>query len=95
MNIENSGHWKAWQLDSEKGTNYWRIRTNDDNFSLDTLHGYCGTEVACLITATPDMYEALTMVKMAFELAKKTMPVNMRVAVEQFVLPAIQKAERR
>lgn len=43
--------------------------------------------------AAPDLLEACKMVMMGYELARKTMPVNMRVAVEQFVKPAIAKAE--
>jgi hypothetical protein len=48
---------------------------------------------ARLIAAAPELLEACKMVMMGYDLARKTMPVNMRVAVEQFVKPAIAKAE--
>jgi hypothetical protein len=87
------GPWKCWQNESEQETNYWRIRTSNDESLLDTVRGYCGEGNAKLITSSPDMYEALTMVAMAFDMAKKTMPVNMKVAIEQFVLPVIKKVD--
>lgn len=93
MNKFTAGPWSMWQNEQEKGTNFWRIKTSNKMDCLDTIQGYCGKPNAQLIIASPDMYEALTMVVMALDLAKKTMPVNMRVAVESFVLPAIQKVK--
>lgn len=60
MSAHTKGPWKAWQRDSDKGTNYWAIRAAPDAFGLQgNLRGYCGEANAHLIAAAPDLLEAL------------------------------------
>lgn len=53
------GQWSCWQRESEKGTNFWRIRTVNDSTAEATLCGGCGKDIAYAIAALPNVLIAL------------------------------------